>query len=58
MGQTDVVDEERLDEEEGMGEWQLGVFRAERPALRAMCRRGQGGRENRSWCVRMKRVDR
>lgn len=32
-------------------EWQEGVFRAERPAQRAMWRRGRWGRENSSWWV-------
>lgn len=45
MGQT-VVAEDAAFVAEGMySEWQAGVFRAERPALRAMWRRGRGGSE-------------
>ena len=35
-------------------EWHEGVLRAERPALRAMCRRGVGGRERRDACDSVK----
>jgi len=52
MGQMEVVDEGRW------AEWQEGVLRAERPAERAMCRRGTGGRESRLLCVCMKSLAR
>lgn len=39
-------------------EWQEGVLRAERPAERAMWRRGTGGRERRLLWVVVKRVER
>lgn len=45
MGQTAVVDEEAFADEEVKAEWQAGVFSAERPAERAMWRRGRGGKE-------------
>jgi len=45
MGQTDVVEDDALPEEAVKAEWQEGVFKAERPAERAMCRRGRGGSE-------------
>ena len=32
-------------------EWQAGVFRQDKPALRAMRRRGVGGKENKAWWV-------
>ena len=52
MGQMEAV-------EEGVcKEWQEGVLRAERPAERAMWRRGTGGRESRELCVCMKRFER
>ncbi len=53
MGQTDVVSEEDEvgDMEEsvecGCEEWQEGVLSADRPAERAMWRRGTDGRERR-----------
>jgi len=31
--------------EDSVEEWHAGVFRAERPAERAMCSNGRGGRE-------------
>lgn len=45
MGQTDVVsdDDEVGDMDEIWEEWQVGVFRAERPAERAMWRSGTDG---------------
>ena len=57
MGQTEVVteDEEVGDMEDMWEEWQEGVLRAERPAERAMCRRGTEGRARRLLCVCMKR---
>jgi hypothetical protein len=63
IGHTEVVSE---DEEVGemevevvwWEEWQDGVLRAERPADRAMWRRGTEGRERRLLCVCMKRVER
>lgn len=39
-------------------EWQEGVFRAERPAQRAMCKSGRWGREKRAWWVSTKRSPR
>jgi hypothetical protein len=36
MGHTVVVDEEALADEDVYAEWQAGVFRADRPADRAM----------------------
>lgn len=39
-------------------EWHAGVFRAERPASRAMWRRGLLGRENISWWVERKSLER
>jgi hypothetical protein len=36
MGQTDVVEECELELEEAYAEWQEGVFKAERPAERAI----------------------
>lgn len=56
MGQTDVVLEEAFAEEDLTAEWQEGVFRAERPAERAMWRRGRGGSEKSLWWVVMKSV--
>lgn len=56
MGQTEVVEEDAFAEEEVKLEWQEGVFRAERPALRAIWRRGRGGREKSLWWVVVKRV--
>jgi hypothetical protein len=38
--------------------WQAGVFRAERPAVRAMWRMGRLGRENISWWVERKSWER
>lgn len=35
----------------GIVEWQDGVFRADRPADRAVWRRGDAGRERSVWCV-------
>lgn len=60
MGQTDVVtDMEELGAiEEGCTEWQDGVLRAERPAERAMCNKGTGGRESRVLWVVVKRCAR
>jgi hypothetical protein len=52
IGQTEV-EEDRMWEE-----WQEGVFRAERPAERAMCRRGTGGRLRSVLWVCMKRLER
>lgn len=49
--------EEEVESEEEMWvwvEWQWGVLRAERPADRAMWRRGTGGRERRVLWVRVK----
>lgn len=37
-------------------EWQAGVFRADRPAERAMCRGGVGGSARSVWWVVVKRV--
>jgi hypothetical protein len=54
MGQTEVVDEEAFADEEVSAEWQAGVLRAERPALRATWRRGRGGSEYKVWCVERK----
>jgi hypothetical protein len=51
MGQTVVVAEGPIVAEGVCDEWQAGVFRAERPAERAMWRRGRGGREYRAWWV-------
>jgi hypothetical protein len=42
-----VVDEEALADDDVNAEWHAGVLRAERPAERAMWRRGRGGREYR-----------
>ena len=47
MGQTVVAEDEAFVDEGMYSEWQAGVLRAERPALRAMCRRGRGGSEYR-----------
>ena len=58
MGQTDVVDEEALDLLLAYAEWQEGVLSAERPAERAMWRRGRVGREKSSWWVLTKRAAR
>jgi hypothetical protein len=62
IGQTDVVsDEEEVGEIEVetvlCDEWQEGVFRAERPADKAMCNKGTEGRDRRLLCVCMKRVE-
>lgn len=52
MGQSEVVRDVDVEEVVELGfweecvEWQDGVLRAERPAERAMCRRGTGGRES------------
>ena len=46
IGHTLETVECGLEDEEGRREWQAGVFRAERPALRAMCKRGRVGRES------------
>ena len=45
MGQTVVVDEEALAEDDVKAEWQAGVLSADRPADRAMWRSGRGGSE-------------
>lgn len=45
MGQTVVVDEEALAEDDVKAEWQAGVLSADRPAERAMWRSGRGGSE-------------
>ena len=64
MGHTDVVREEEDvgDMEEsvecGWVEWQEGVLRAERPAERAMWRRGTEGRERSVLWVWVKRSER
>ena len=61
IGQTDVVNEEEEVGEMDVGcreEWQEGVLRAERPALRAMWRSGAEGRERSVLWVRVKRVER
>lgn len=55
IGQTVVVDEDALADEEVNAEWHAGVLRAERPAERAMWRSGRGGREYRLWWVVRKR---
>lgn len=55
MGQTVVVDEAALAEEDVYAEWHAGVLRADRPALRAMWRSGRGGSEYKLWCVERKR---
>lgn len=39
-------------------EWQAGVLRAERPAVRAMWRRGDWGSWYMAWCVSRKRRER
>lgn len=44
IGQSEVVELTVLDDEDATGEWQDGVLRAERPAERAMWRRGREGR--------------
>lgn len=43
IGQSEVVELAVLDGEDETGEWQDGVLRAERPAERAMWRRGREG---------------
>lgn len=63
IGQTDVVSEDdevgEMEVETALcEEWQDGVFRAERPADRAICNRGTDGRERRLLCVCIKRVER
>ena len=39
-------------------EWHEGVLREERPAERAMCKRGREGRDSRVWWVETKRLER
>jgi len=58
IGHTFAVLECGLADEEAKAEWQAGVLRAERPAERAMCRRGRVGRDISVWWVEMKRVER
>lgn len=52
IGQTDVEVESEFELEEVYAEWQDGVFSADNPAERAMCRSGRDGRESSSWWVR------
>ena len=49
------MDEEAFAEDDVYAEWQAGVLSADRPAERAMWRRGRGGREYRLWWVVRKR---
>jgi hypothetical protein len=60
IGQTEVVteDEDVGEMEDICEEWQEGVLRAERPAERAMCRRGTDGRARRLLWVCIKRFAR
>ena len=53
-----MVDEEAFEELLAYWEWQDGVLSAERPAERAMWRRGRDGSENSSLWVLIKRVER
>jgi hypothetical protein len=56
VGVCDVeVEVLRPEEGETNLEWQAGVFRAERPAVRAMWSRGRWGRLYMLWCVSRKR---
>lgn len=48
IGQTEVVEEWGFELEDAYAEWQDGVFRAERPAERAMCKRGRVGSDKSS----------
>jgi hypothetical protein len=62
MGHTEVVSEDEevgdMEDELAWDEWQDGVFRAERPAERAICSRGTEGSESRVLWVCMKRLAR
>ena len=58
IGQTLETDECGFEDDEAKTEWQAGVLSAERPALRAMCRRGRVGRESSVWWVVMNRFER
>jgi len=42
--------------EDSVEEWHAGVLSAERPAERAMCSNGRGGREKSVWCVLRNRL--
>jgi hypothetical protein len=43
--------EKRPDEGDMNSEWQAGVFRADRPAVREMLRSGRAGMQKRRWWV-------
>lgn len=57
-----VIEEEEVGDieemEEMWEEWQDGVLSADRPADRAICKRGTDGRASRELCVSMKRLAR
>lgn len=48
MGHTDVVVDRELVLDEAYAEWHAGVLRADKPAERAMCSNGRGGKDSSS----------